>query len=81
MLFAHNNKDVKYYKGLTNKPVNKMTTLMFTESLGISPRTESGEDVIIGGNMVRWYGGFDSYMVAQEFKQPMEQSQQQNIQR
>ena len=69
MLFAHNNKDVKYYKGLTNKPVNKMPTLMLTESLGISPRTESGEDVIIGGNMVRWYGGFDSYMVAQEFEQ------------
>ena len=71
MLFAHNNKDVKYYKGLTNKPVNKMPTLMLTESLGISPRTESGEDVIIGGNMVRWYGGFDSYMVAQEFEQPI----------
>ena len=71
MLFAHNDKDVKYYKGLTNKPVNKMPTLMLTESLGISPRTESGEDVIIGGNMVRWYGGFDSYMVAQEFEQPI----------
>ena len=68
MLFAHNNKDVKYYKGLTNKPVNKMPTLMLTESLGISPRTESGEDVIIGGNMVRWYGGFDSYMVASVFQ-------------
>ena len=71
MLFAHNNKDVKYYKGLTNKPVNKMPTLMLTESLGISPRTESGENVIIGGNMVRWYGGFDSYMIAQEFEQPI----------
>ena len=71
MLFAHNDKDVKYYRGLTNKPVNKMPTLMLTESLGISPRTESGEDVIIGGNMVRWYGGFDSYMVAQEFERPI----------
>ena len=25
--------------------------------------------VIIGGNMVRWYGGFDSYIVAQEFEE------------
>ena len=55
-LIAHNNKDVKYYKGLTNKPVNKMPTLMLTESLNILPRSESGEAVIIGGNMVRWYG-------------------------
>ena len=23
--------------------------------------------MIIGGNMVRWYGGFDSYIIAQEF--------------
>jgi len=71
MLFAHNNKDVKYYKGLTNKPVNKMPTLMLTERLGIEPRSKSGNNVIIGGNMVRWYGGFDSYMVAQEFEEPI----------
>ena len=69
MLFAHNNKDIKYYKGLTNKPVNKMPTLMLTERLGINPRSKSGNNVIIGGNMVRWYGGFDSYMVAQEFEE------------
>tara|TARA_R110002167_G_scaffold135253_5_gene321609 strand:+ start:60 stop:1037 length:978 start_codon:yes stop_codon:yes gene_type:complete len=69
MLFAHNNKDVKYYKGLTNKPVNKMPTLMLTERLGIEPRSKSGNNVIIGGNMVRWYGGFDSYIVAQEFEE------------
>ena len=69
MLFAHNKKDIKYYKGLTNKPVNKMPTLMLTERLGINPRSKSGNNVIIGGNMVRWYGGFDSYMVAQEFEE------------
>ena len=27
--------------------------------------------VIIGGNMVRWYGGFDSYIVAQQFDMPI----------
>jgi len=69
MLFAHNKKDIKYYKGLTNKPVNKMPTLMLTERLGIKPRSKPGDNVIIGGNMVRWYGGFDSYMVAQEFEE------------
>ena len=71
MLFAHNHKDVKYYKGLTNKPVHKMPTLMLAERLGILPRSEGGDAVIIGGNMVRWYGGFDSYIVAQEFDMPI----------
>jgi hypothetical protein len=71
MLFAHNLKDVRYYKGLTNKPVHKMPTLMLTERLGIVPRSEWSDAVIIGGNMVRWYGGFDSYIVAQEFDMPI----------
>ena len=71
MLFAHNLKDVRYYKGLVNKPVHKMPTLMLTERLGIVPRSEWSDAVIIGGNMVRWYGGFDSYVVAQEFDMPI----------
>ena len=81
MLFAHNNKDVKYYKGLTNKPVHKMPTLMLAERLGIEPSkyreidwhrySPKIDSVIIGGNMVRWYGGFDSYIVAQEFNVPI----------
>ena len=25
-------------------------------------------DSIIGGNMVRWYGGFDSYMVGESLE-------------
>ena len=78
MLFAHNLKDVSYYKGLVNKPVHKMPTLMLTEKLNIKSRVDydvifkaTNTDSIIGGNMVRWYGGFDSYMVAQEFGVPI----------
>jgi hypothetical protein len=71
MLLAHNEKDVKYYSGLTNALVHKMPTLMLTERLGILPRFEWGDAVIIGGNMVRWYGGFDSYIVAREIGDPI----------
>ena len=71
MLFAHNHKDVNYYRGITNKPVHKMPTLMLADRLGIKPRSEWSDVVIIGGNMVRWYGGFDSYIVAQEFDMPI----------
>ena len=58
MLFAHNHKDVNYYRGITNKPVHKMPTLLLADRLGILPRSEWGDAVVIGGNMVRWYGGF-----------------------
>mgnify|MGYP003121149539 FL=1 len=71
MLFAHNRKDVNYYKGITNKPVHKMPTLMLADRLGIKRGNGNGENAIIGGNMVRWYGGFDSYVVAQEFGVPI----------
>ena len=33
----------------------------------VNPDARDG--VIIGGNMVRWYGGFDSYIIAQEFEE------------
>ena len=71
MLFAHNKKDVNYYRGITDKPVQKMPTLLLADRLGIVPRSEWGDAVVIGGNMVRWYGGFDSYVVAQQFDMPI----------
>ena len=38
---------------------------------GISSRSEWGDVTIIGGNMVSWYGGFDSYIVAREIGDPI----------
>ena len=66
VLFCHNDVDVDYFRGITGKKqVYKMPSLMITDH--IKPSEEKKESVIIGGNMVRWYGGFDSYIVAQEF--------------
>ena len=66
VIFAHNQSDVKYLKGLTqNKHVYQNKSLMIEDSL--KEPQEKTNSVLIGGNMVRWYGGFDSYMVAQEF--------------
>ena len=65
-IFAHNESDKKYYRGITSKPVFVNRSLMLTD--GLLPRSESGNDVIIGGNFVSWYGGFDSYMVASVFQ-------------
>jgi len=66
VIFAHNQSDVKYLKGLTqNKHVYQNKSLMIEDSL--KEPQEKTNSVLIGGNMVRWYGGFDSYIVAQEF--------------
>ena len=69
VIFAHNQIDVDYYKGLTGKEnVFQNKSLMIEDK--ITPHivnSDARDGVIIGGNMVRWYGGFDSYIVAQEF--------------
>ena len=67
-IFAHNEYDIKFYKGLfPDKQINIMPTLLIEELLkDIKPNPE--EKVIIGGNFARWYGGFQSYLVSDEFK-------------
>ena len=64
LVFCHNDIDSKYYNGLTNVRTELLPTVMITDN--IRPRNGSGEGVIIGGNWVRDYGGFDSYQVALE---------------
>tara|TARA_Y100000114_G_scaffold114540_1_gene108582 strand:+ start:10550 stop:11545 length:996 start_codon:yes stop_codon:yes gene_type:complete len=66
-IFAHNKIDQKFYKGLfPNKEINIINTLLIEELIKhIKPTKE--DKVIIGGNFARWYGGFQSYIVAQEF--------------
>ena len=63
-VWCHNESDVSYYKGLGCKDVRVMRSLMITD--GLIPRSEWGNATMIGGNMVSWYGGFDSYIVARE---------------
>jgi len=70
-IFAHNESDVIYYKGLfKDKPVQVIPTLMI-ESLTKHINPEPADKIIIGGNFARWYGGFESYIVAQEFDIPI----------
>jgi len=65
-IFAHNEYDCKFYRGLfPNKEVRTIPTLLVEDSIkDIIPQPE--EKVIIGGNFARWYGGFQSYLVADE---------------
>ena len=69
IIFVHNTVDKKYYEGLTNhKDVRVLQSLMIEDAIDVDalmPSKYRGE-VIIGGNFVSWYGGFDSYTVANE---------------
>ena len=70
-IFAHNLSDSQYYRGLfKNKKVEIIHSLMIEDFIkDIQPITE--DKVLIGGNFSRWYGGFESYMVASEFGLPI----------
>ena len=69
IIFTHNESDRKYYQGLTAHPdVRVMPSLMIEDSIPKNiecPRS----GVIIGGNFVSWYGGFDSMIIAKDLSE------------
>ena len=64
LIFCHNDIDLLYYNGLTNVRTELLPSVMITDD--IVRRSEWGDGVVIGGNWVWAYGGFDSYQVALE---------------
>ena len=65
IIFTHNEQDQKYYKGITNhKDVRVIQSIMIEDPIkNIIPHTER-TGIMIGGNFVSWYGGFDSFVLA-----------------
>ena len=63
-VYCHNESDVNYYRGLGCKDVRVMQSLMIAD--GVESNKENRDGVMLGGNFVSWYGGFDSYMVARQ---------------
>ncbi len=64
IIYVHNEQDRKYYKGLTNhSDIRILQSLMIDDSVG-EIHTTNRSGVMIGGNMVSWYGGFDSFILA-----------------
>jgi len=66
-LLCHNDADVKYYAGLTGKPSYVFQSLMIEDTVKDINKDIKRDGVMIGGNFVSWYGGFDSYVVSNEF--------------
>jgi len=61
IIFCHNDMDLKYYKGITDVKCELMPTLMITDHIKIYEGERKG--VMVGGNWVTAYRGFDSYII------------------
>ena len=73
-ILTENKTDIPYFKGLVgNKPVYDIPSLMIEDAIDGHTLTHKNDrkGVIIGGNFVRWYGGFDSYIIARELDIPI----------
>ena len=56
---------LQYYKGIApNTPVYNIPTLIIEDYLLDARKIEKQDKTMVGGNCSNWYGGFDSYMVA-----------------
>jgi hypothetical protein len=71
-ILSENENDVSYFKGINpNIPIQDIPSLMIEDSVLNSRLIKKQDKVIIGGNFTRWYGGFDSYVIATEFNVPI----------
>jgi hypothetical protein len=72
IIFAHNVNDTHFYKGLF--PQTKIEVIPSLVILGdwfhIPPIMQENK-ALIGGIFCRWYGGFQSYVVASSFECPL----------
>jgi len=68
-LLVHNKSDIPYFNGIFKMPTFNLQSLMIEDTVKNVPRENNGMP-IIGGNFCSWYGGVDSYFVAQNFNKP-----------
>jgi hypothetical protein len=61
LIFCHNDMDLKYYRGITDVKCELMPTLMILDFIKEYEGERNG--VMVGGNWVTAYRGFDSYII------------------
>ena len=66
-LFVHNELDKNYFEGLTKKECIVLPSVIIED--GVKMADKKDKDVIIGGNFVSIYSGFDSMIVADEYSE------------
>ena len=71
-ILSENETDIPYFKGINPRAlIQDIPSLMIEDSVLNARLIEKQNKVIIGGNFTRWYGGFDSYVIATEFDIPI----------
>jgi hypothetical protein len=71
-ILSENETDIPYFKGINPKIlIQDIPSLMIEDGVLNARLIEKQDKVIIGGNFTRWYGGFDSYVIATEFDLPI----------
>ncbi len=71
-ILCENETDISYFKGLVpHIPVFDIPSIMIEDNILGAKNIQKQDKVMIGGNFCRWYGGFDSYVIAHEFDVPM----------
>lgn len=73
-ILCHNQQDEMYYRGLVGDHPSFIAvnpSIMITDLVNTFLRPPKQEKVMIGGNFCRWYGGFDSFVVASELDLPI----------
>ena len=80
-ILSENITDFNYFKGLTNsaKEIHTIPTLIIEDNFVYLKDTIKENKVMVGGNFNSWYGGFDSYLVASEFDQPISVPKMRNV--
>lgn len=68
-VLCHNDIDVPYFSGITNKPAFILPTLMIEDEIKIASSKE--EKVFVAGNWHTGYRGFDAWVIGSEFDLPM----------
>jgi len=78
-ILSENVTDYKYYRGVApSTPVYTIPTLMIEDYLLDARKVEKQDKTMIGGNCSDWYGGFDSYLVADVYDNPIDMPKMRN---
>ena len=67
MRLCHNDADVHYYAGITDKPCTILPTLMIEDNIKIADKEDR---VFVAGNWHLTYRGFDAWVISNEFDLP-----------
>ncbi len=68
-ILCHNDIDIPYFSGISNKPASILPTLMVEDEITIANKKEN--KVFIAGNWTATYRGFDAWVIGNHFNLPM----------